>query len=254
MNQQFSIIKSIKKIAKDFYSMTFSWVSKEIPVPGQFITIRISEKNIPLLRRPFALSDYNPKKREASMIFQVRGVGTEMLAQKKAGEPLDILGPAGTAFKCDTSGHTIIVAGGICLGPMLFTASYLQKQKKPATFIFGCKTSEHVPATRNFFSLNPVICTDDGSLGFRGTTIDFLNEQKSEKNCELFACGPQAMLKGCHEYALKHAIQCYVSLEQIMACGVGACMGCVVKTVHAPGYARVCTEGAVFNSRDIAWI
>lgn len=237
--------------------MTFGWTCKETtPLPGQFITIRISDSSVPLLRRPFAFSEHSKEKNRASIIYQVRGAATEMLAGKKTGEFLDIIGPLGNTFQLpEKNKECIIVAGGIGLGPMLFAAHWLLTRGVAVTFIFGCKDQKAIPERNIFNNFDPVICTDDGSQGYKGTTVDYLNSchKIESKDAMLLCCGPTPMLKGCHEFALKKKLLCQVSMEQVMACGVGACMGCVVKTRSASGYSRVCSEGPVFDSKEIIW-
>jgi len=257
VKQFLSIIHENRQITEDYYCLTFYWDPEtDIPLPGQFITIRVSESSVPLLRRPFALSEYNESEQKASIIYQKRGTATEILAGKHSKESLDIIGPLGNTFQVPSDiRKCVVVAGGIGLGPMIYTASWLLKQGFGINFIFGSKVKSGIPKKEDFGSIDPVICTDDGSEGFKGTTIDYLNSLHANelKESTLISCGPTPMLKGCHEYAQKHGIQCLVSMEQVMACGVGACMGCVVKVKQEPGFARVCSEGPVFNSQDIKW-
>jgi dihydroorotate dehydrogenase electron transfer subunit len=108
-----------------------------------------------------------------------------------------------------------------------------------------------VPAFR---SLSPIICTDDGSSGFRGTTGDYLMSIESSITAQtlVYACGPMPMLKACHDIALRRTCGCFVSVEQVMACGVGACMGCAIR-MASDGFKRACIEGPVFESREIQW-
>lgn len=246
-----------KPISKDFYLIVFDWnYDESAPLPGQFLTIRVSENSVPLIRRPFAFSGYDKNKHRASIIYQKRGPATEILAGKKPKEALDIIGPIGNVFKIDRITETyIIIAGGIGLGPMIYLANYLKDIGKRVIFIFGARNKSFIPQKNIFGSIMPVICTDDGSEGFKGTTIDYLISLNGSniKNTTIIACGPLLMLKGCHEYAQNHNLQCLVSMEQVMACGVGACMGCAIKIVQEPGYVRVCSEGPVFNSGDIVW-
>jgi dihydroorotate dehydrogenase electron transfer subunit len=132
-------------------------------------------------------------------------------------------------------------------------------------FIFGCRTADDLPSHRELQGEQkgqgepgvtaPIICTDDGSVGFKGTVIDCLEQliDPDPLKTELYACGPIPMLKAAAGYASGRNIRCWVSMEQIMGCAMGACMGCVIKTVKSPGYARVCLEGPVFDSAEILW-
>ncbi len=258
MDQKVAKVKLNRKISEDFKQIFFTWPFDIHPEPGQFFTINVSDSNklVQLLRRPFAFAGYDSNKKQVAMIYQIRGAGTQILCEKKKGDSLDIIGPLGNYFQLDDSIETyIIIAGGIGLGPMLFVANWLIKEGKQVSFIFGCQTKDKVPKSEVFDLINPIICTEDGSLGFEGTTLDYINNRKISglKSTKIIACGPFAMLKECHKFATKYAIECIVSMEQIIACGVGACMGCVIKMTNDPGYARVCKEGPVFNSRHILW-
>lgn len=251
-----TIIKN-KRISNDFYQLEFSWNNDtDIPKPGQFLTIRISDQYTPLLRRPFAFSAFNKKRFSASIIFQRRGKGTELLAAKVPQDTIDIIGPLGNTFPIPSVTEKLfLVAGGIGLGPILFLSSVLKESDIPAQLIFGCRKNTLIPACESFDQINPQICTDDGSAGFKGTVRDYLQSisQSLTSKSIIYGCGPSLMLKACDEFAQKHNLSCWISVEQIMACGIGACMGCVVKVKQAPGFARACKEGPVFRSSDIVW-
>jgi len=257
MVQFYSTILSNSSIAKDFYKLIFSWNNSiPVPGPGQFLTIRVTDTTVPLLRRPFAFSGYTDSLNAASIIYQKRGIATELLAGKSPGEKLDIIGPLGNCFIVDTNIKRIIaIAGGIGLGPMVFVTEYFKNRDLDIIFIFGCRYKVYILHSSLFSSVTPVICTDNGSAGFHGTPVDYLRtfDKSIFSESILFACGPHPMLNGCHEFALEYNFPCMVSMEQIMACGVGACMGCCVKSVKDTGFARVCSDGAIFNSRDILW-
>jgi dihydroorotate dehydrogenase electron transfer subunit len=256
MKQFTGKILSSRVLAADYHKIEFTWnKAAGAPQPGQFFTVRVSGGTAPLLRRPLAFSAFNAEKQTASMIFQKRGRGTEILAAMETGEPLDVIGPLGKPFPMpDKKQKALLVAGGIGLGPVLFLASRLSGAK----LVFGCRTKGLVPSSSAFAGLKPtictVVCTDDGTAGFRGTAGDFLRsiENSVTGNTIIYACGPLPMLKACHELALRRGAPCFVSIEQVMACGVGACMGCAVKAVDG-GYKRACTEGPVFNSRELQW-
>jgi dihydroorotate dehydrogenase electron transfer subunit len=256
MKQFSSTIVSNRSLCTDFYEMKFSWDrSVALPQPGQFFTVRISENTVPLLRRPFAFSGCAADSDSATMIYQKRGRGTEIMAVKKPGDTLDLLGPLGAAFPLpDKKTSALLVAGGIGLGPIMFLATTLTAKSNSVRFIFGSRTAGLVPGNTGFRSLSPIICTDDGSAGFKGTAADYIMsiEQTITRSTVVYACGPMPMLKACHELALRTKCACFVSVEQVMACGVGACMGCAVKTAGG-GYARACHEGPVFKSNNLQW-
>jgi len=251
MKQLTTSIITNECIAENYYALTFPW-PEEPPLPGQFFSLRIGKQTDPLLRRPFAFAGYDPVLQTAAMIYQVRGKATDLLCAMRGGAPLDIAGPFGNAFTPTDKLH-LLTAGGIGLGPMLFFANQLRAQALPFRFIYGCRKQALIPETTAFTSLAPVLCTDDGSAGFHGTTVTWLHTlpEATLRSAALYGCGPLPMLKGCHALAQQHNIECYVSMEEMMACSVGACMGCVIMLKE--GYARVCKEGAIFKSRDIIW-
>jgi len=243
-----------QSLSADFFELEFTWdKTAGLPLPGQFFTIRISDNTVPLLRRPFAFSAFDEKKGTASMIIQKRGRGTEILASKQKSDNLDIIGPLGKPFPMPAKGRkALLVAGGIGLGPILFLASQLPE----AELIFGCRKKSFIPASEIFAGLKPdvVVCTDDGSAGFKGTAGDYLKSIANTINSDttIYACGPLPMLQACHEFSARRGCECFVSVEQVMACGVGACMGCSVKTAEG-GFKRACTEGPAFNSKELQW-
>jgi dihydroorotate dehydrogenase electron transfer subunit len=255
MKQFLSEIVSNKQINENFFELSFSKPSGPVdPLPGQFLTVRIPESKQPLLRRPFAFSNANDK--TCSIIYQVRGDATKALSLMKPGNLIDILGPIGKPFTIPHGKvRAILAAGGIGLGPILFLSSFLNEKGFDSTLIFGCKNANFIPECDSFKKENPVICTDDGSRGFKGTVRDYLETIKDviDESTILYCCGPHPMLQSCQKYASERKIPCQVSVEQIMACGVGACMGCVVKVKSGTGYARACKDGPVFDSEELVW-
>jgi dihydroorotate dehydrogenase electron transfer subunit len=250
-----------------FHELTFEWggSATEIPLPGQFCTIRVTRYSAPLLRRPFAFSSFDENRGLASIIYKRRGPATELMAAKMSGDEIDVIGPLGTGFHHGEKGFLsplICVAGGTGFGPLLFLSTQAVKAGGVVQVILGCRTKNHLPRHALLTGLHAIITTDDGSEGMKGTPLDFL-ALLAKDQCEgstVCACGPMPLMRGCHEWARSRNLQCYVSLEQIMACGVGACMGCAVKlkdfSGSGPGYvyARACTEGPVFSSERIVWI
>jgi dihydroorotate dehydrogenase electron transfer subunit len=224
-------------------------------LPGQFLTVRISPSVVPLLRRPFAISRLNAEKDGLSFIYQIRGAGTELLSTFGHDSEVDIIGPLGTPFPLPAQGqHSMLVAGGIGLGPVLFLADTLQQSGYDHSFVFGCRSAAFLPGAL-FTDRSVAVCTDDGSSGFAGNVVEYLDSIAGElpADTRIYCCGPEPMLKGCHRFAMAHGLSCYVSVEQIMACGVGACMGCAVRLADGVSYARACREGPVFDSKELAW-
>ncbi len=251
-------ILSNTPLCTDFHELTFGWEQGlPEPLPGQFVTVRVSDGTTPLLRRPLAFSGIDSARGTASFICQKRGTATELLVGKREGDTLDLIGPLGNSFPEPAPGKkAVLVAGGIGLGPMLFLAKRLAAAKAAVVFVYGCRGKALIPTSDSFKRASPVVCTDDGSEGFHGTSVDYVKTLPPAvlDNAEFYACGPNVMMKACHEVAQQHGAKCWVSMEQVMACGVGACMGCAVR-VKGMGqeYARVCADGPVFGSEVIAW-
>jgi len=258
MHQTTETVISNNKICENFFELIFTWNSLlPSPKPGQFLTIRVSSSYTPLLRRPFAFSMFHSESNRAACIYQVRGNGTEILTGKQQGDSLDIIGPLGNTFTLGRANNShICVAGGIGLGPMIFLHETLTESKKKSTLLFGCRSSTLIPACDSFNKHSPIICTDDGSAGFHGNVVEYLTSEMpaTAPASILYCCGPQPMLKACHQFSAQKHITCQVSVEQTMACGVGVCMGCAVKIKGKEKYARACLEGPVFESEEIEWI
>jgi dihydroorotate dehydrogenase electron transfer subunit len=225
-------------------------------VPGQFCTIRVSKTTSPLLRRPFAFSGFDRAGRRVSIVYKKCGPATEIMAGKRQADTLDIIGPLGNSFDKQTFNKTnLLIAGGAGFGPLFFLKQFISELNLPVLMVLGGKKAEQLPGNLVHDLETTIPCTEDGSQGFRGTTVDYLNSLSKDRldGASLFCCGPTPMLKACHHFAVTHGLPCFVSMEQYMACGVGACMGCVVKVHGERGFARVCTEGPIFNSGMIAW-
>jgi len=247
------ILRNIQ-ISADFFEASLMWdVAAGTPAPGQFLTVRVSQDSVPLLRRPFAFAGYDSQTQTALIIYQKRGRGTEILSTKQPGEKIDVMGPIGTPFPIDDSQEkSIAAAGGIGLGPVLFLAARLKQRGIPAEFVFGCRSKSVIPNTTLLADAGAHICTDDGTAGFGGNIVQYMESSlKPDGHTVIYGCGPVPMLKSLCALAQSRGARVWVSLESVMACGVGACMGCAVSATS--GYLRVCRDGPVFNGKDILW-
>lgn len=245
-----------RELAEDYFEMFLRWPEDvRVPFPGQIVSLNVSRGLAPFLRRPFALASFQRDKRIASLIYHVRGPATEIMAQMKPGEVVDTLGPRGFYFQLGKELRPILVGGGIGTGPMVFAANWLAEKGYEPRLVLGYRSAILFPK----LDLSPLVqlsvCTDDGTMGFRGTAVSFLDRLSVADRTDAFvwACGPNAMLKAVHYWAAPQRIPCKVSLEEVMACGVGACVGCTVATTDERKMVRVCTEGPVFPSEVVAW-
>ena len=275
-------IISNRKITPAYYKMRV--FCPEIAVkakPGQFVMVRVADTCDPLLRRPFAIhrtgneSTDDPSYESPScieLLYQIAGKGTLILSGKKRGETLDLFGPLGNGFHLKHNLTTaVLVAGGIGVAPLFSLAQALKENESPRTappkvFVFlGGKTAQDILCRNDFKKLGITVrvSTEDGSTGTPGLVTDllgtfFAQHPPSEGiSPSIFGCGPLPMLRAVSEIARVHDLPCQVSLESRMACGVGACLGCIVPTRsdHNKGlsYQRACKEGPVFESTVIAW-
>jgi dihydroorotate dehydrogenase electron transfer subunit len=250
--QQIVRITGTEVITEGISLIRFS--SKEISsaaAPGQFVNIRTADRCMPLLRRPFSISRIDGDQIE--LLYAVIGMGTKILASKSIGDELDVLGPLGQSFHMEGDySEAIIIAGGLGAAPFPFITEKLQEQGKQILTLVGARTGNFI-LTRHL--KNVLVATDDGSIGFRGNVVELLDNVRSGRSFQrpkLFACGPSKMLQVLADYANKNGLECEVSLEGEMACGIGICQGCPVeRTDGNKKYSLVCTEGPTFNSKDI---
>ena len=238
--------------------------------PGQFVMVRVNPAIDPLLRRPFGVFDLGTFETEFTdcgrqsfleILYKVVGKGTEMLSSLHQGDHLDILGPLGNGFSFgDPAGEKLLVGGGVGLAPLYYLAKELVKTSRVNLFAGG-RNKEDVLCITEFerLGVESYVATDDGTLGARGLVTEVFEEQlaKARPGATIFACGPFPMLKAVALLAEKYQVPCQVSLEAYMACGVGACLGCVVKGKNhsdaTPDYRCVCKNGPVFDYSDLLW-
>lgn len=252
-------INENKEIAKDIYQLIIEPKSINrciVPFPGQYLYIRINETNQPLLRRPISIHDYDSNNKQLSLIYRVIGEGTRLLSKKKLGDEIDILGPLGKGFtynNIESNKKILLIGGGIGTPPLYYLAKELVKMGLKVTILLGFQGINESILVKEFSSLGEVrVATIDGSLGVKGTVLDLINEND---NWDVFyTCGPIAMMKAIQDKWFNTDIVGYLSLEERMGCGVGACYGCIVKTdknINNEGYKKVCSDGPVFPFREV---
>jgi len=245
-----------RELAEDYFEIFLRWPEDvRVPFPGQIVSFNVDRNITPFLRRPFALASFHPETRVASVIYHVRGPATEILAKKRPGEVLDTLGPRGFYFQLGKESVPLLVGGGVGTGPMVFAANWLAEKGFEPRLILGYRSASLFPKLTLSPLVQLAVCTDDGTLGFHGNVVGYLDSLDAGARADAFvwACGPNAMLRAVHRWSQPQAIPCKVSLEEVMACGVGACVGCTVATTDERKMVRVCTEGPVFSSEVIAW-
>lgn len=242
MNYKIGEVLSNDKILADTYRMEIHGF--ENAKPGQFVNISTGDKSM-LLRRPISISEV--KKDSIVIIYKVVGKGTEILASKKAGDILDILGPLGNGFPIIKNDKVVLVGGGIGVPPLVEAAKKLKENGCEVNVVIGARTKELVILEDELKKYGTLyVATDDGSYGMKGNVIDCI-EQNHIDFTTLYACGPNVMLKFLDRkyYGIKKG---YLSFEQRMACGVGICYGCILKPKeNKEAFLRVCKDGPVFE-------
>lgn len=245
-------------IAKGIYSYVISCPeAAAVSRAGQFVHIRAAGYT---LRRPISICEIDKAKGTIRIVFEVRGGGTDTLSKLEAGEKMDIILPLGNGFtvKEIPSDKTVIaVGGGIGVPPMLgIAAEYAKTGKVNAIIGFRSKDKVILEEDLKRIGAEVTVCTDDGSYGYNGVVVAPLEEElKKGSVAMIYACGPTPMLKAVVNTAKKYNVPCEVSLEQRMACGVGACVGCVCN-INRNGESlvlRVCKDGPVFNGEEVVF-
>ena len=253
INQKCEIIKK-EFLKEDICCMTV--LSKEIAnsaKPGQFLDIRVTDNIEPLLRRPISIYNTDEKRGEVEFIFQIKGKGTKLLAERREGELLDVIGPLGNGtFKFEGYKNIAIIGGGIGIFPLKELSKKAKDAGVNSKIYIGFRNKELVILEDEFRRAcnELIITTDDGSYGKKGFAINFLKEdlKKNKPDC-IYACGPLPMIKAVQTLAKEEKIPCQISLEERMACGIGVCLGCAVKEVNKDNnYKHICKNGPVFDA------
>lgn len=252
-----ALVISNEQVAVDLFEIEM--IAPQVALlcePGQFLQVRIDENHDPLLRRPISVYDVDKELGTITLLYKVVGRGTNLLTTVKAQEYLDIMGPLGKGFSLPAAvGKAVLVGGGVGIAPLLYLARRLHEIKCEVTVLYGAGSSKELVATQRFENL-PVellTATMDGSEGYKGLVTDLLREQiKPEAIDMIYTCGPEIMMASVADYAVRHNINGECSLEENMACAVGACLGCARKLKSADaGYVKVCKDGPVFNLQGI---
>ena len=221
--------------------------------PGQFISVYSNDSGR-VLPRPISICEIDRERGALRIVYRIAGNGTKEFSGMKAGETLDILGPLGNGFPMDVikGKRVFMMGGGIGVPPMVQTAKEAEAE---VTVIAGYRNSEIFLKEELEQNGTLVIATEDGSVGTKGNVMDAIRENHLEADV-IFACGPTPMLRAIKTYAEENGILCYISMEEKMACGVGACLACVCKSKDVDHHShvhnkRICKDGPVFLSTEV---
>lgn len=245
-------IVSQKKIATDIFDMVVSFPQGARQAkPGQFIAM-YCEDGTKLLPRPISICGIDKQKGTLRVVYRIAGEGTRLFSKMKEGDSLEVMGPLGNGFT-QKNKKAIIVGGGIGIPPMLELARQLDCDK---TIVLGYRNELFLKEEFEQYA-EVKVATEDGSFGVKGTVIDAIKEAGVDGSI-LYACGPMPMLKALAEYADAHHMEAQISLEERMACGIGACLGCICKTKKKDHHTnvnntRICKDGPVFDAKEVVF-
>ncbi len=247
-------ILSQKQIGTGIFSMVLQ--TEQIAAaakPGQFVSV-YSNDSARLLPRPISICEADPEKGTLRLVYRVAGKGTDEFSKYGEGDTLDILGPLGNGFPLDRMDETktaFLIGGGIGIPPMVGLSKALTGKK---IAVLGFRDEQFL--TEDLAQNAQVeMATEDGSAGTKGNVLDCIRENALKADV-IYACGPTPMLRALKAWAEEEGIECWLSLEQRMACGVGACLGCVCESKNVDDHSkvnnkRVCVEGPVFRAEDV---
>nr|WP_317283463.1 dihydroorotate dehydrogenase electron transfer subunit [uncultured Sellimonas sp.] len=253
--KEVAVVASQEQLADGIFSMWLKTDAAQSAVPGQFISMYTNDGS-KLLPRPISICEIDKANGRLRVVYRVTGenTGTEQFSMMKEGDTLPIIGPLGNGFPLEAAKgkKAFLMGGGIGVPPILELAKQLSCKKQ---IIVGYRDQETF--LRNEFEQNGqvYISTEDGSVGTKGNVMDAIRENGLEADI-IYVCGPTPMLRAIKAYAEEHQIECYISLEERMACGIGACLACVCKSKEKDHHShvhnkRVCKDGPVFLSTEV---
>ena len=251
-----AVILSQERIAQDIYSMWIRTEAAQTAVPGQFLSMYTNDGS-KLLPRPISICEINRTDGSLRVVYRVTGrhTGTELFSRMQEGDTIPVIGPLGNGFSYEKAQgkRAFLIGGGIGVPPILELAKQMKCDKKQ--IIVGYRDRETF--LKDEFEQNGevYISTEDGSVGTKGNVMDAIRENALGADI-IYACGPTPMLRAVKAYAEENGIECYISLEERMACGIGACLACVCKSKERDHHTnvnnkRICKDGPVFLSTEV---
>lgn len=253
--EQGLVIKN-QQLAGDLYELEF--IAPQMAAkckPGQFLHVKVSAQQDPLLRRPISIYDVDKEAGRITLLYKVVGRGTQLMTGLRPKDTLDVMGPLGRGFTLpDQPQNVLLVGGGVGIAPLMYLARCLKAQNCAVKVLYGVGSSAELVASARFINMGVELATAtmDGSDGHKGLVTDLLSDQAEGKPGLIYTCGPEIMMAAIADYASSNNIPGECSLEEHMACGVGACLGCARKLKKADaGYVKVCKDGPVFDIQAV---
>jgi dihydroorotate dehydrogenase electron transfer subunit len=242
-----------KRLNNEFFVLELSGDGKMPHMkPGQFVQVKVEDSPETFLRRPFSIHDVNYESDTLKLLIQIAGKGTQKLSELTEGDSLNIIYPLGNSFSLPEKDMRILLVGGGCgIAPLLYLGKFLKSNGFIPDILLGFRNSERIVEYNEYTETGKVfLTTEDGSEGVRGFVTDH-PVLMSSKYTMIYCCGPEPMMKAIAKYCRDNNIPCEVSLENLMGCGIGACLCCVVETAN--GNLCTCIDGPVFNINDLKW-
>ena len=248
-------VVSVEALGERFVLLKCTDPNAPLPpmMPGQFAQLRVDGSKETFLRRPISINFVDTKQNQIWFLVQLVGAGSRALGRLKEGDMLNALLPLGNGFSMPVSAEKkhLLVGGGVGTAPLLYLGAQMNLMGMRPTFLLGARTKDMLLQMEDFQRVGDVyVTTEDGSAGEKGfvTQHSILFKQRFDR---ISVCGPSPMMKAVAKFARANSVPCEVSLENMMACGLGACLCCVEKTVK--GNVCVCTEGPVFDINELTW-
>lgn len=250
-------VLSQRSLGNDIYDLVLQ--TKDIAgvaKAGQFVSVYSNDKS-KLLPRPISLCGIDREKGTLRLVYRVtgQGTGTEEFSRLKEGDTVKLLGPLGNGFTVESGKKAFLIGGGIGVPPMLQLAKEMRDAGENLQVVMGYRNADTFLLDEFEAVAETFVATEDGSLGTKGNVIDAIKNEKLNADV-IYACGPTPMLRALKNYAEENNMVCYISMEERMACGIGACLACVCKSrdkdVHSNvNNKRICKEGPVFNAKEV---
>jgi dihydroorotate dehydrogenase electron transfer subunit len=253
--EDFSVVDN-RSLNEEYFILQLQSIGS-IPeiLPGQFAQVKIEGSPNTFLRRPLSIYDVDYNNNTLLLLIKIVGDGSFRLSLQKRGDLVNLIYPLGNSFSKPKGRNVLLIGGGTGVAPLLLLGKYLQEKFGIIpNFLLGYRSDHLIIEIDKFKAVGKVyITTEDGSAGHKGFVIDhpLLNNDK-DKIDMIYTCGPELMMKGIAAYALNNDIECEASLENLMGCGIGACLCCIVDTIDR-GNVNTCTEGPIFNSEKLKW-
>jgi dihydroorotate dehydrogenase electron transfer subunit len=242
-----------KRLTSDFFILELSGTDKFPDFkPGQFAQVRVDGSPGTFLRRPISIHDVDYERNSFKLLIQVAGKGTETLSKLRIGDYLNLIYPLGNSFSLPYENEKVLLIGGGCgVAPLLFLGKYLKLNSYIPDILLGFRNSELIIEFEEYLKIGKIfLTTEDGSKGEKGYVTDH-SILATGRYDRIYCCGPESMMRAVAAYCKKNNKICEVSLENLMACGIGACLCCTVNTVK--GNLCTCTDGPVFNINELKW-